>query len=377
MNRSTLEGLTSGYFAILEYPKTVLFVVFCLCILAGYHARDFTFDASSDDLVVQGDPKLQFYRKMSEQFGGDDFLVVTYANRDGNLFSDASLDEIYGIQQELEDIDGVSSVFSILDAPLLRSPPIPLEEIADGYLTLRDEKTDRELAKEELTESPLFSNYLISEDGKTTALRIDLAPETGLNDLRERRDRLRQLQYPGPGELEELERLEAAYSMERQEYLARRDALLEQVRAIRDRYEDGAVMYLGGVPMVAADMITFVKRDIALFGSTVVVLMMLLLFVFFRRVRWVLLPMLISALTILFTCGLLGYFDKSVTVISANFISLLGIICISFAIHLIVRYRELLEDDPEGDYGDMVREAMSHKFLPCLSPALTAMLAFG
>lgn len=369
--------VASRYFTLLEYPKSILFVVFCLCILAGYHARNFTFDASADDLVVQGDPKLEFYREMSEQFGGDDFLVVTWANRDGDLFSDASLDEISAIQKELESIDGVSGVFSILDAPLLQSPPIPLEEIAEGYLTLRDEKTDRSLAREELTSSPLFSNYLISEDGETTALRIDLEAETRLNDLREERDRLRGLDDPAAAELDELEQVEMAYSAERQDYLARRDALLEKVRDVREVHEDGAVMYLGGVPMVAADMITFVKRDIALFGSTVVLLMMALLFVFFRKIRWVLLPMLISALTILFTAGLLGYFDKSVTVISANFISLLGIICISFAIHLIVRYRELLEDNPDGAYDDMVRDAMAHKFVPCLYTALTTMLAFG
>lgn len=378
MNGNSIQGrLASWYFSVLDHPWLVLVFVILLSGLASYHARDFSFDASSDDLVVQGDPKLAFYRKMSERFGGDDFLVVTYANNDGDLFSDASLARIAAIQGALGAIDGVAGVFSILDVPLLKSPPVPLERLAEGYLTLTDPKVDRTLAKKELTGSPLFRNYLISADGDATALRIDLDPEKKLSVLLDRRDELRALDNPDEGQLEKLAQVEREYSRAREDYLMRRDRLLEDVRAVKDRFEDDATMYLGGVPMVAADMITFVKRDLRLFGSTVVLLIMAMLFLFFRRARWVLLPMLISALTILFTTAFLGYFDKPVTVISANFISLLGIICISFAIHLIVRYRELLVEDPEGSYESMVRDAMVHKFVPCLYTALTTMLAFG
>lgn len=375
MKYSGVSAWLSGtYFSLLKYPKTILVTVALVCLVAAYHARDFSFDASSDDLVVQGDPKLEFYREMSERFTGDDFLVVTYANRRHGLFSDASIAELAAIQGELEQVDGVQSVFSILDAPLLQSPPVPLKRLAEDYFTLEDPGTDRSLAKKELTSSPLFRNFLISADGKTTALRVDLAPETKLNSLRERRDRLRAAPDPDG---EALERVEARYEAAREDYLTRRNTLLEEVREIRDRYRDGAVMHLGGVPMVAADMITFVKRDLALFGSTVVLLMMALLFTFFRRIRWMLLPMLISGLTILFTAAFLGYFNKSVTVISANFVSLLGIICISFSIHLIVRYRELVQRNPDAPYSDMIRDAMAHKFIPCLYTAVTTMLAFG
>ncbi|MEX2489276.1 MAG: MMPL family transporter [Pseudomonadales bacterium] len=373
-----LTRLREAYFTLLKFPKYVLWVVALMCLVAGYHARDFSFDASADDLVVQGDPKLEFYRQMSAKFTGDDFLVVTYASPDGGLFSDKIFDkamaEIAEVQSELEQVEGVHSVFSILDAPLLQSPPIPLERLADNFLTLEDPETDIILAEKELTTSPLFSNYLISTDGKTTALLINLVPETELESLRVRRDELRAM--PDANE-DELERAEEAHSNAREAYLDRRDKLLEDIRRIRDRYKDDAIMYLGGVPMVAADMITFVKHDIAVFGSTVVVLIMAMLFLFFRRLRWVLLPMLISGLTLLFTIALLGFFDKPVTVISANFVSLLGIICISFSIHLIVRYRELLEHNIDGSYPARVRQVMVDKFIPCLYTALTTMVAFS
>ncbi len=85
----------------------------------------------------------------------------------------------------------------------------------------------------------------------------------------------------------------------------------------------------------------------------------------------------IGLLHVLNTMGILGFAGKPVTVISSNFISLLAIICISFSIHLIVRYRELLADGDFDDHFDLVCRTMESKFIPCLYTALTTILAFG
>jgi predicted RND superfamily exporter protein len=332
----------------------------------------FTFDASSDTLVVDGDPALAYYQEIAARFGSDEFLVLTYRPDEHGLFTRASIDEIEAIESDLENLTGVAGVFSLLDAPLLESPPVQITELGDGYRTLRAPDVDLDAAKRELASSPLFGN-LLSTDGATTALRVDLIPEPRLDALMEERNALR----ASGADSDRLADVEMAYAIERAAYRDRREDLMQAVRAVRDRYRANADLHLGGVPMIAADMIDYVRSDVILFGSAVVVIVIGMLYVFFRRIRWVVLPVVTSAVTIGWVIGLLGFLSTPVTVVSSNFISLLAIITISFTIHLIVRYRELIVAHPDRSHEQLVADTMRSKFAPCLYTALTTMVAFG
>lgn len=354
-------------------------------LLAAYYATYFGFDASYDTLVVEGDPDLATYLRVSEQFGGDEFLLMTFRPDQGDALTPENLDTLAALQADLEAVDGVSNVFSILDAPLLQSPPLPLTELAEDLPTLGSPDVDRDLARQELTNSPLFRQLLITEDAGTSALRMDLALYEDLAEVENERAALHQRQQElqeqddtlPDQERERLAELEARQDTLRQDYLASRDRLIAEVRDIRDAYRDRGELHLGGVPMIAADMIAFVKNDLAVFGGSVVGLIMVVLFLFFRRWRWVALPILTSAATVLFTVGVLGAADKPATVVSSNFIALLAIITISLTIHLIVRHRELAFREPDMAPRELVRETMVSKFAPCLYNALTTMAAFG
>jgi uncharacterized protein len=369
----------------LDFPRALLAVLTLVAALAGFYSTQFTFDASSDTLVVQGDPDLATYLRVSEQFGGDEFLLMTFAPRDGDALDPDNLATLADLQKDIESLDGVASVFSILDAPLLQSPPMPVAELADGFRTLRSARADLDLAREELTASPLFRELLITTDGGTTALRIDMDLDVELLAVESERARLRVLERAAaergealdPERRERLEVLEAEYDRLRATYLADRELLIAEVRRVRDAYRSLGELHLGGVPMIAADMVEFVKSDLVVFGSTVTGVVMVALFGFFRRVRWVLLPIATSTLTVLFTMGVLGAVEKPATVVSSNFIALLAIITISLTIHLIVRHRELQFVHPGMSSRDLVRETMTSKWAPCLYNSLTTMAAFG
>ena len=350
-------------------------LIVLLSLVALWFMKDFSFDASAETLVVEGDANLETYRHMTELFGGDDFIVLTYSGED--LFTPVALAELAGLQEQVRALPGVRNVFSILDAPLIESPPIPIREMTDGYHTLRSSDTDPELARKELTTSPLFADFLISTDGRATAIRIDLSESEELESLRERRDRLREIRQPSDAEAEALDRVEQAHYQARMAFVSEREALIDAVQNIKRSYDGEADIYISGVPLIASVMISYVKSDLAVFGSLVLLLIVVLLYFFFRKVRWVLLPFAISVVSNLITMGILGFSGKPVTVISSNFISLLAIICISFSIHLIVRYRELLADEEFDDHFDLVCRTMESKFIPCLYTALTTILAFG
>ena len=357
-----------------------------LAAVAGYYATQFTFDASSDTLVVQGDPDLATYLRVSERFGGDEFLLMTFQPAEGDALAPENLDILARLKAELEALDGVAGVFSILDAPLLQSPPVPIAELGEGgFRTLRSPDVSREMARRELTESPLLRDLLITDDSDTSAMRIDLALDGGLievdSERAELRNRQRQLEQQGErlsaDERARLEDLEARHDRLREAYVHAREVVIAEVREVRERYRQHGELYLGGVPMIAADMVTFVKNDLAVFGTSVLLLIMAVLYYFFRQRRWVLLPVASSAVTVLFTVGVLGAAEKPATVVSSNFISLLAIMTISLSIHLIVRYRELQFREPDLSARELTRQAMVSKFAPCLYNALTTIAAFG
>ena len=376
-NTNRLRWVEQGYVRLLAHPKWLLFVVAGLLALGGFFATRFSFDASSETLVVKGDPDLAAYERVSETFGGDAFLLLTFAPHDGDSLSPANLDHLQRLRDRVLAIEGVTSVFSLLDAPLLSSPPIPLDQLANGFRTLTSPDVDMALAVEELRQSPLFRELLISIDGRTTAMRLDIAEDSALNDLKARRATLRDKVRLTDAEADELESLDVRYREGRQRFLSDRAQLISDVRQVRAEYSEFGLLHLGGVPMIAADMIQFVKNDLIVFGGTVVVLIMIILYLFFGSVRWVLLPIAAAGVTIVLTMGVLGFLEKPATVISSNFVSLLAITTISLTIHLIVRYRELLQVSDGLDSEDLVEITMTSKFAPCLYTAVTTIAAFG
>jgi predicted RND superfamily exporter protein len=124
-------------------------------------------------------------------------------------------------------------------------------------------------------------------------------------------------------------------------------------------------------------MIDFIVRDISTFGIAVFCLIVAVMWLFFRRLRWVMLPLLSCAITICMVVGLLSWLDWRATVISSNFISILIIITISLTIHLVVRYEELSAANPDGGQASLVRKTVQLMFQPCLFTAITTIVAFA
>jgi uncharacterized protein len=336
---------------LLDRPWISLAVIIGVILLFALRIPELRLEASSDTLVLEGDESLAFYREVGERFGSQSFLVVTYRPLRGDLLDDASLARIDSLRKELLGIENVSSVTSILDVPLLYSPKISFTDIGDELRTLRSEGVDRELARREFLDSPIYRQLILSPDGQETALQVNLRPDTEWEALFDRRELLRQKRSQGffsAEEERELARVDAEFA--RQSVLLQdlQRRYIEEVRAILDRYRDEARIHLGGVPMIAVDMIDFVRGDIRTFGVGVALFIVALLAVAFRRPRWVLVPSAICAGVALGMTGFLGAVGWPVTVVSSNFISLVLILTLSLIVHLVVRHRELHAANPQA-----------------------------
>ncbi len=364
---------------VLDKPWATLAVVLAVVAFFSCFIPRFGLDASADSLVLENDVGLRYYRGIRARYGSDDYLIVTYTTA-RDLFNEASLEDLALLRDRLANVEGVASVTSILDVPLLRSPPRPMTEVGAEPLTLESPRVDRRLAYQELLTSPLYRNRLIGAEGRTTALRVDMQEDETYQSLLEERERLRELlltRVLTPEEEVRLQWVSESFREHSNRQLEEQERRIAAVRAVMSLHTDMAELHLGGVPMIVADSIAYIRRDMAMFGSAVMAFLVVILGIAFRKPRWVLLPMLTCVATGVTMIGLLGLLQWRVTVVSSNFISLLLILTLSLTLHLIVRYRELHCQRPDADSRSLVEDTVRSKFVPCLYTALTTMIAFG
>jgi len=364
---------------VLQHPAATILAILLLIAFFAYHARDFRLDASADSLVLEHDEALRYYRDARARYGSDDYLIVTYTPA-GELFSDATLADLRRLRDELAALERVESVVSLLDVPLINSPPVKLSELSRGSRTLDTPGTDRALARREFATSPLYRDLLYSADGTTTALQVNFRRDDTYFALLEERDRLRKKRLQGTLTAAESAALEAAsrrFDAYSSSMLQQQREDIASVRRIMDAHRQQAGLYLGGVPMIVADSIDFIRHDLLVFGTGVFCFLVVILSGAFRKPRWVLLPMLTCMAAGVVMVGFLGLLDWPVTVVSSNFVSLLLIITLSLTIHLIVRYRELQAETPEADQYTLVRGTVRRMVIPCFYTAITTIVAFG
>lgn len=379
-NQPFVASLISRYEGLfIRRPQIALA---CILFVVGFFALfapRFHLDASGDSLLLENDADLRYYRSTRARYGSDEYLVITFSPQQ-DLFSDESLEQLRSLRDELAALDGLASVTTILDVPLLDSPPITLEALQEEVPTLLSERVDIELARIELTESSLYRQLLTSVDGRTTALLATFRLDPEYIDLLSRRDLLREKMLSvslSAEENKQLATMSARISELRAELTYRQQDDIGQVREILDRYRAGAEIRLGGIPMIVTDMLDYIRRDVVVFGAAILVFLVALLAWIFVRPRWVILSMSSCLLSALLMVGGLGLTDFPVTVVSANFVALLLIFSLSITVHLIVRYRELHAAHPEYDQGQLVSLTIRDKFLPCLFTALTTIVAFA
>ena len=375
-----LSSLSDYYFHLVLHKTRFIFLLLAtLAFLFAWHSSNFRLDASSDSLVLENDQALKFYRAIEARYGSDDFLFITYTPVD-DLFSPRVKKDLGQLRDKLKTIQRVESVLTILDVPLIDSPPITLSDIQKKTLTLESPETDQLLAKQELLTSPLYKNLLISSDGKMTAIQVNFKRDQNYHQLLEQRNDLREKRLENgltTDEKDQLKTVSKQFDYYNTSLQQQESDDISQVRSIMDQHREHASLFLGGIPMITSDSIDYIRHDLIIFGLGVLVFLVILLAIIFQQPRWILLPMLSCGLAGLFMTGFLGWVDWPVTVVSANFISLMLIITLSLMVHLIVRYRELQVSHPAIEHHELIRQMITSKAQPCFYTAVTTIVAFA
>mgnify|MGYP003686958839 FL=1 len=365
---------------ILTNPKRVLLVMLLVLMSMLSFSANFKLDASADSLILENDKDLLTYKDIVERYSTQEFIIMTYTPKQGKIFDVNNLLLIKNLKEKLLSIKNISSVISIIDIPLVKSSEMPLIEMANNVPTIFSDGIDIIKAEDEILNSPIYKDLIISDDGETTAIQINLNKNDALVSLNNQKRELtekRKYHDISSKELIKLEEITKSYIEIKETHGQEIHNLLKSVRLIQNQFSEkhNVELRIGGIPMIADDMIIYVKNDLINFGIGVFFFIVVTLIIIFREFRWVMLPIASCIYAVLFMIGLLGLLNWQVTVISSNFISLMLILTLSMNIHLIVRYKQL-SSSCINQY-DAISMTTCQMVRPCLYTALTTIVAFA
>ena len=338
---------------ILEKPKTVLLLLTFFLLIFGYFSKDFRLDASSDTLLIEGDPDLKYLNEINKRYNSKEFLVLTFTPKE-SMISENSINNLLSLKYKIQSLDWVDSVITLLDVPLLTSTDDTLTEKLKNFSTLKSEGINKTKGFNEILNSPVFRNFVISEDGNTTGIIVYLKKKTEPIKLLSKK---------------ELQIYKDKIKKENHENII-------EIREVIKSYKSIGKIHLGGIPMIADDMMTFIKNDIIVFGAGVLLFIILTLWYVFRKIIWIMVPISSCFFSVLIMMGLLGLMGWKVTVISSNFIALMLILTMAMNIHTSTRFLQLRKENPKLSKLEIIKKTTNKMFWPIFYTVLTTIFAF-
>ena len=363
---------------IIDFSKTSIVLVCCALSFFLYFSKDFKLDASSDSLLLESDKDLKYLREVSERYGSKDFLVLTYTPV-SSFTDEETIINLQFLKSKIEKLEWVDSVISVIDVPLFKNSDKPLMERLKNYKTLSYPEVDKEKAFEEILNSPIYRDYVISKDGKTSGVVVYLKKDKKLNELIKTKNNYFNLELEknlNKSQKKSRDLFEDEYDSYRNLYNQKNHQNITEIRGVIKKYGEGAQIHLGGLPMITDDMMSFVQSDIVVFGIGVFLFIIITLWLIFKKIKLVVIPLLGCAFSVGTMIGVLGLLGWKVTVISSNFIALMLILNMAMNIHVTVRFLQIKKEFENFSIQEAVYEASSKMFLPILYTALTTICAF-
>ncbi len=304
-------------------------------------------------LLDQKDPELKIYEELHETktWSQNEFAVVCASGVDWTSEEGATL--LRALVTDLEAGPEVGGTMSLLNIPLLRQNPdqkpnvLALAGAGMKYIGGRA-PINHESARTELLDHELATGSLISKDGRSTNVLVYLrVPEPGA---------------PGTATTQ-----------------ARWQQLVDGLRTVRTQWEGRLPerLRLAGVPLVYTYIMERVAHDLQVFGIAAAVLFSLGLLVIYRKIRYVILPLVTSLLPVVAILGYMAIAGVPFTVITSNLPLLLFVIALPYTIYLIERYLERRHLHPQEDGGEAIVRAAQSIWLPCVFSTLTTMAGFA
>lgn len=300
---------------LLRNSKRVFAFTFLICLCFSYYSKYINIEAKSTSFFLENDKDLQLFNNSLKTFGEQNFLVLAYKAND-DIFSKDNIEKLQNIEKELLNLDGVRNVLSILNAPLFLSGAGSINNGAN-----------LDKARNEISNNKFYIKNLISDDFLVCDF---LVSATNADDI---------------------------------------------IPILKD-FSQKHNLILGGMNVIASDMITYVKDDLYTYGLGLFILLSIAIFIFFRSFYFVFVCMFICLVSLFTTTGVLALLNYNITVISSNYVALVLIITISVIVHILTHFAELLQKNHISDNTTKVRHTLLTKARPSFYAILTTVVGF-
>lgn len=367
---------------LVRHYRVTLASFLLLTLAGGWFARQFEIDASAETLLVKNNRLYIEARLNNRQFSPDEFILVGYRPHDGNIYSAGSLADLRDISSAVGELERVERVVSILNVPLISEGSGLTLDTDPQTLTLTNRSYSEAELRQIFTDHPVFTDLLVNGEQTATALQVVFSPDAEYRELDsrildlERELLLRESPLP-ESQASELQTLQREAALQQRTIQLAREAEIEAIYAAVEPYRANADIFLGGGYVLAKHLVDIIRNDLVVFGSAISLLICVLLFVMFRDIRWVLIPILCCFCSVLITMGLFGFLGFKTTVISSNFIALQLILTLALVVHLIVQYQHLARDCPELAHAELLERTVALKTTPCLFAGITTSVGFA
>ena len=347
---------------ITTYPKTIILVMLIMSLALISNLPKITIDTSTEGFLHEEDPALVRYEKFKEQFGQDERIMIVV--RSENIFEMKNLEKLKELHRELENgVPHLTDINSLINARNTRGEGDQLI-VEDLFLNWPQNALELEAIKSIAIKSEMYKNLLISSDYTLTT--IILEPDAYES-------------VEGGDDLEGFGDEEA--SSESSEFL-KDTSKSEMVRAAEDianRYKTESFdVFIAGSLAVNDFNKRAVQKDMQKFVKLVLLMMMVFLFIVFRRVSAVILPIFIVAISLLSTMGVMALSGVPITIPTQILPSFLLAVGIGAVVHLLSMFFKELNEN--GDKKRAISYSLGHSGLAIVMTSLTTaagMLSFS
>ena len=352
---------------IIKFRIPILLLILAMGFALASQIRFLTIDTSNEGLLHDNDPILINYNTFRDQFGRDDLLVMAVKSKD--VFTLPFLKKLQNFHEQLEErVPHISEINSLINGRNTRGEGDTL--LVDDLLAhFPQNEQDLKALKEIVMSNPTYRNMLISEDGMFTTVLLQSDTYTSGNNGNNETVSLDD-ELAGFGD--EFAATDDGTPQQPPEYLTDQEnaAMVNAAQKVMQEFNaPDFQISMAGSPVVTHTVKKLMMADMKRFLRLAVLTIGICLFLMFRRISGVLLPLLIVALTLTSTLGIMakaGIFFKTPTIILPSFLLAVGVGASIHVLSLVYQYLRRSEDKNEA-----IVHAYSHSGLAIVMTSLT------
>ena len=341
--------------------KTVIIMLLLMGTIISQIPK-ITIDTSTEGFLHENDPTLLAYNAFRDQFGRDEVVII--AIKSPNIFSQAFLKKLKILHEDLEkNVPYIDDITSLVNVRNTRGETNELivEDLLEYW-----PKNEAEMAvlKTRVISNPLYKNLLISEDGQFTAIVIKTHSYSGLGQDADVLEGFDDDPIATP--------VSKDPAFVKKQYLtdAENSRVVTAVKHTLQKYQaPDFFVYVTGSPVVTHFLKRTMMKDMRKFVALAIVTVAVLLYVMFRRISGVLLPLIIVGLSLLCTVGIMAILKVPIKVPTQILPSFLLAVGVGTSVHILAIFFHRYEED--GDKEEAVAYSLGHSGLAVLMTNVT------